>query len=161
MSKIRRQSSFRKMTLQNYLVVTPTPRAFPHSSYLLQKMKLSPLLCCLFLALSSASDSCSNCQVSSSSSSRSQLAVLPQAVVTSLSSHLSSLASTELQKLSLETKLCSQLPASDLLGCLRGVRRHWGQVARVLWPGFYDPQVSQMKFSRFAEAEVFQKIYSN
>ena len=58
----------------------------------------------------------------------------------SLSDHLTTYTSKALQKVSLESKLCPN--ASDKLGCLLGVQRYWGQMADIIWPGFFDPTAS-------------------
>ena len=57
-----------------------------------------------------------------------------------MSDHLTTYASKALQKVSLETKLCPH--ASDKLVCLLGVQKYWGQMAEIIWPGYFDPTSS-------------------
>jgi len=65
-----------------------------------------------------------------------------QAVTVSFSHHLTTLASIELQKASIEWNLCRHLPIEQVSGCYYGMQHHWGTFARQFWSGYYDPEAS-------------------
>merc|ERR1712212_1301126 len=89
------------------------------------KMRLSLLFSCIVLvSASSAYNTCGNCQ----------------AVVVSFSHHLTTLASIELQKISLEWNLCRHMPIEQVSDCYYGVRNYWGALARQFWHGYCDPE---------------------
>lgn len=90
-------------------------------------MRLSALFSCIMLvSASSAFNTCGNCQ----------------AVVVSFSDHLTTGASIELQKLSLEWNLCRHMPLEQMSDCYFGVRNYWGALAKQFWGGYYDPEAS-------------------
>merc|ERR1711997_1222599 len=91
------------------------------------KMRLSLLFSCIVLvSASSAYNTCGNCQ----------------AVVVSFSHHLTTLASIELQKISLEWNLCRHMPIEQVSICYYGVQNYWGSLAKQFWHGYYDPEAS-------------------
>ena len=132
-------------------------------------MRLSLLLSCIVLvSASSAYNTCGNCQVSKNHPrlTSPELDILEnkileshiylfQAVVVSFSHHLTTLASIELQKISLEWNLCRHMPIEQVVSikvpayhlfgqvsdCYYGVRNYWGALARQFWHGYYDPEV--------------------
>jgi len=90
-------------------------------------MTLSPLFSCIMLVgAASAYNTCGNCQ----------------AVVVSFSHHLTTLASIELQKISLEWNLCRHMSVEQVANCYYGVQNYWGALARQFWHGYYDPEAS-------------------
>merc|ERR1719151_551647 len=90
-------------------------------------MRLSSLFSCIVLVRAlSAFNTCGNCQE----------------VVVSFSHHLTTVASIELQKISLEWNLCRHMPIDQVSNCYYGVRNYWGALAKQFWHGYYDPEAS-------------------